>query len=136
MIYSWCLFALLFMLLPSPRAKAQEFSQEQLLGIWKIEKVWEGEQNVTEKHNPKENRWIELEANGFTSGGNPYGKNTGKWTFDASKNILSIDSYAGEDDDSEWEIKIESNKMLWVGTEKFRTTHVKLEYLKVNQIPK
>lgn len=59
--------------------------------------------DVSAQHNPANNRWIELMDDGsFVSDGDPYGRNTGKWTFDDTTRELFLDSDAGEGDDSYW----------------------------------
>ena len=92
--------------------KSQE---KQILGKWKMEKVYEGEQEVTAIHNPKNNRWIKFNRNGsFESGGDPYGYNDGTWELDLEKSILFIDSKT-EGDDSEWNVTFEEDKLIWTG---------------------
>jgi len=45
--------------------------------------VFDGDKEVTEQHNPKNNRWITFNKDGtFKSGGDPLGDNIGKWTMD------------------------------------------------------
>ena len=93
---------------------------ERIIGKWKMTKVLELSEDVTERHNPDNNRWIrfindtEIENGGaFESGRSDSTENTGKWFID--KDGLFIDSDAGEDDDSYWQVKIDENKMYWKG---------------------
>lgn len=73
-------------------------------------------QDVSEQHNPKKNRWIELKADGtFVSDGDPYGRNTGKWIFNANTQELFLDSDAGEGDDSYWTIKRTGDDLVLTG---------------------
>ena len=75
---------------------------------------------------------IEFNKNGtFKSGGDPYGENTGKWSFNEQE-ILFIDSDAGEDDDSYWQVKISKDTMIWQGmkfdfAKRFEIIHQKIE---------
>ena len=87
----------------------------KIIGIWMMEKVYEYDNDVTEKHNPKNNRWIEFKADGsFISDGDPFGRNTGRWTVDNTKSILYIDSDV-DDDDSEWKVTFENDEVIWTG---------------------
>ncbi len=89
-------------------------------------KVYEYEKDVTEKHNPKNDRWIEFKPDGsFTSGGEPFGQNTGKWTADNEKSVLYIDSDV-DDDDSEWKISFADDQMVWTGIGHPRKENTKL----------
>ena len=92
-----------------------ESMNKQLLGTWMIERVYEGENDVTAQHNPSGNRWIKFNRNGsFESGGDPYGHNDGNWELDTTKSILFLDSNT-EDDDSEWNVSFQDNKVIWQG---------------------
>jgi len=93
---------------------------EQIIGKWKMTKVMELSEDVTAKHNPDNNRWIsfindaEIKNDGtFESGSGDKTENTGKWFI--NKDELFIDSDAGEDDDSYWQITIDEDKMHWKG---------------------
>lgn len=91
-----------------------------------MDKVYEYEQDVTEKHNPKENRWIEFKEDGtFVSDGDPTGRNTGKWRLDMENSILYIDSRV-EGDDSEWNIIFDGKKTIWTGIGHQRKENTKL----------
>lgn len=106
--------------------------EKQLIGKWTMVKVYNDENDVTNKHNPKNNRWIKFNRNGsYESGGDPYGDNDGEWELDSEKLILFLDSKM-EDDDSEWEISFEDNKTIWTGIgtprqEQFKLIHKKME---------
>jgi len=87
----------------------------RIIGTWTMEKVYEYENDVTEKHNPKNNRWIEFKADStFVSDGEPFGRNTGRWTADNNNFILNIDSDV-DDDDSEWKVTFDQDQMTWTG---------------------
>ena len=92
---------------------------DRMMGRWVIEKIWKDRtEDVTEEHNPQGNRYFILNKDGsFESGGDPYGKNTGEWTFDTSTKTLYIDSDAGEDDDSYWIVSLNGEQMHWQGTQ-------------------
>lgn len=106
--------------------------EKQLVGKWSMEHVYEGEYEVTEKHNPKSNRWIKFNRNGsFESGGDPHGYNDGTWELDTEKLVLFLDSNT-EDDDSEWKITFDEDKTIWrgIGTprqESFKLVHKRME---------
>jgi len=77
--------------------------------------VFDGENDATQRHNPKSNRWIKFNRNGsFESGGYPHGYNDGIWELDSEKMVLFIDSKV-EGDDSEWNLSFEGEKMIWTG---------------------
>ena len=88
--------------------------------------VYDNSTNVTNQHNPKKDRWIIFYKDGsYKSGGVPYGKNEGQWTFHEADNVLYLDSDAGTGDDSYWVLQIRKSKMNWSGarssfTERFR----------------
>ncbi|BDD12102.1 hypothetical protein FUAX_45340 (plasmid) [Fulvitalea axinellae] len=89
--------------------------KRRLVGKWTMVKVYDGDNDVTEKHNPKNNRWIKFNRNGsFESGGDPHGYNDGEWEFDSKKKVLFLDSNT-KDDDSEWKVSFEGNKMIMRG---------------------
>lgn len=106
--------------------------KKQLIGKWTMVKVFDGENDVTNEHNPKNNRWIKFNRNGsFESGGDPHGYNDGNWELDPEKLILFLDSNT-EDDDSEWRISFDENKTVWTGIgtprqERFKLIHMKME---------
>jgi len=106
--------------------------KKQLIGKWTMIKVYDGENDVTNKHNPKNNRWIKFNRNGsFESGGDPHGYNDGSWELDPEKLILFLDSNT-EDDDSEWKIDFDDNKTIWTGIgtprqEQFKLISKKME---------
>lgn len=108
-------------------------TKKKLLGKWQMQKVYEQETDMSHIHNPKDDRWIEFYADGsFESGGTPYGKNTGKYILGKNKQTLSLDSDAGEEDDSKWTVSVEKGKMIWigVGSARQRTTRVLYEKVK------
>lgn len=89
--------------------------EDKIIGTWNMVKVYEYDEDVTEKHNPMNDRWIEFKEDGsFESGGEPFGKNTGRWTVDNENSILYIDSDV-DDDDSEWKVSFEGEETIWTG---------------------
>jgi hypothetical protein len=89
--------------------------EERLTGAWTMHQVYEYDADVTEKHNPSGNRWVEFNSDGtFVSDGDPFGQNTGRWKADNETTVLIIDSDV-DDDDSEWNVSFEGNLMIWTG---------------------
>lgn len=83
-------------------------------------KVLDRSVDVTKKHNPENNRWIrfikdEKVKNGgiFESGQDDKKENTGRWSINGFE--IFIDSDAGDDDDSYWQVIIDGDKMHWIG---------------------
>ncbi len=97
-----------------------------------MDKIYEGERDVTIAHNPENNRWIKFNRNGsFESGGDPYGYNDGNWSIDDEKSTLFLNSSV-ENDDSEWKVIFQNGKMIWTGIgtprqESFRLTYSRTE---------
>ena len=105
---------------------ASENLDKHITGVWKMDKVYEYGKDVSEKHNPKNNRWIEFKDDGtFISDGDPFGKNTGRWKIDNDKSILIIDSDV-DDDDSEWSLTLTGDEMIWTGIGNYRKENTKL----------
>ena len=104
--------------------------EQQLIGEWSLEKVYEAEEDVTERHNPKHNRWIKFNEDGtFVSDGDPFGRNTGRWSVDNKESILRIDSDV-EGDNSEWKVSMRNGRTIWTGMghprkESTRIIHIK-----------
>lgn len=102
-----------------------------ILGKWMMDQVIQDGKDVSAEHNPKKNRYFIMnEDNTFESGGAPYGKNRGKYTFNPIENTLFIDSDSGDEDDSNWTIRFEEGKMFWQGTgtawaERFQIIYVR-----------
>lgn len=88
---------------------------KKILGTWYIHRIYDGEKDVTNEHNPKNDRWIKFNKNGsFESDGTPYGYNDGNWELDIDKSTLFIDSKI-ENDDSEWNIIFKGEEFIWTG---------------------
>ena len=103
---------------------------KKIIGTWSMYKVYEYDKDVTEKHNPNNNHWIEFKADGtFVSDGDPFGRNTGRWKTDNKKSVLIIDSDT-DNDDSEWNVTFEGNKMIWTGIGHPRKENTKLVHVK------
>ena len=103
-------------------------TRADLVGRWDMERIVEQGTDVSDAHNPAGDRFIVLRADGtFESGGQPYGPNTGRWTYDPVRRELGLDSDAGPQDDSRWIVRLEGDVMEWggVGSEfarRFRIT--------------
>ena len=89
-------------------------------GQWKMIKVLDRSIDVTKDHNPGKDRWIkfmkdEQVPNGglFESGRGNKKENTGRWSIKGFE--LFIDSDAGDDDDSYWQVIIKGDEMHWIG---------------------
>ena len=81
-----------------------------------MEAIYQDGQDVTEEHDPSDNRWFEFSSDGtFISDGDPHGRNTGRWILNRETNELHIDSDAGENDDSYWIISLQDDTMRWKG---------------------
>ena len=94
--------------------------EDPLLGHWMMEKVIMDGVDVTQDHDPENERFFILRADGtMESGGRPYGPNTGRYTYNEAERTLFLDSDAGEEDDSRWVVEIKSDTMTWqgIGTE-------------------
>ncbi len=90
--------------------------RDLLVGRWDMTGVYERGQNVTDQHDPAGDRFIELRADGtFESGGQPYGRNTGRWTYDHNRRDLVLDSDLGSGDDSQWVVTLRGDEMEWGG---------------------
>ena len=108
---------------PAPRVRpasadplAALSERDRLVGRWRMATVSDRDRDVTDEHNPSRNRHIALHADGtFESGGDPYGRNTGRWTYDAGSNTLGLDSDLGPDDDSVWTVSLRGDVMEWRG---------------------
>lgn len=88
---------------------------KKIIGTWTIEKVYEYGKDVTNKHNPDKDRWIEFRPNGtFVSDGKPFGPNKGRWTTDDNNFILFIGSEV-DDDDSKWKVTFNHDSTSWTG---------------------
>lgn len=97
-----------------------------------MHQVFQDSTDVSNEHNPANNRFIEFFADGtFRSGGDPNGENTGEYSFD-EKGILFLDSDAGPDDDSYWSVAYSNSQMKWNGVgapraERFTIVHQRVK---------
>lgn len=108
--------------------------KNDLTSKWMMHQVWEGEQNVTEQHNPNHDRYIWFRTDGtFESGGTPYGTNTGKYNLDAEAGTIFLDSDAGEGDDSEWRLSIKGEKLTMRGIGTPRQESFQLVFIKADE---
>ena len=87
-----------------------------LTHTWKMMQVSSDGNDVSQEHNPNNDRFIRFTEDGsFESGGTPTGTNTGKYMLNINEGTLFLDSDAGEDDDSKWNILIKGDEMTWTG---------------------
>ncbi len=124
-------FALILASVFIPGCSSRATLEKQLLGKWTMEKVYEYGGDSSLKHNPNHNRYFQFNPDGtFISDGDPFGRNTGRWTVDNEKSILFIDSDV-EDDDSEWNVMMAGDSTIWTGIGHPRKENTKLVHLKV-----
>jgi hypothetical protein len=106
-------------------------------GTWKMTKVLDRTEDVTPNHNPDNNRWIrfiknEKIQNGglFESGRGEQKENTGKWSLNGFE--IFIDSDAGDDDDSYWQVIVDGSEMHWIGQRFDFNKRFEIFYKRVN----
>ena len=100
----------------SAAAPASSPARSALVGWWTMSKIIDQGTDVSAEHNPEGDRYIVLRSDGqFESGGQPYGRNTGRWSYDPVRAELALDSDAGPDDDSRWVVRLRGNTMEWTG---------------------
>ena len=119
---SLLILTLLFILSFAVSCSRETSFSEKISGKWKMVKVLELNDDVTENHNPGNNRWISFKANPdtsfqgtFESGTGEERENTGKWFYDEKLNEFFLDSDAGEEDDSYWQVSFNADTMCWKG---------------------
>ncbi len=87
-----------------------------LVGRWAMERVLDDGADVSATANPAGDRFVVLHADGtFESGGQPYGRNTGRWVYNDRTRRLGLDSDLGPDDDSVWTVSLRGDTMEWTG---------------------
>ncbi len=92
---------------------------EQITGRWEMEQVLRNGNDVTAEHDPDDDRFIVIIADGTFRSGGHFGENTGRWSIDTDTGELFIDSDAGENDDSYWFISFDDDVMTWTGARGF-----------------
>ena len=111
---------------------ASKSLNSELSHTWKMMQVTSEGEDVTQEHNPNNDRFIQFKPDGtFKSGGTPMGVNTGKYILDINAGTLFLDSDAGEDDDSKWNVQIGSNQMVWTGIGSAWHQNFKLTFEKI-----
>ena len=91
-------------------------SNVEIYGKWDMYQVIQSGQDVTAEHNPHNERFLVLNEDGtFETGGRPYGKNTGQYSFDKNEMKLILDSDVGPEDDSQWVVSMKGDTMHWRG---------------------
>lgn len=108
--------------------------EKKLIGKWMMEEVIQDGKDVSEKHNPKHNRYFVFKVDGtIESDGDPYGPNTGRYFVNNLNKTFYLDSAQGpDDDDSIWSVTFEEGKMIWVGVgtewaERFRIVYKRVK---------
>lgn len=100
----------------APLAPPVSTMAERVVGRWEMERVLDRGTDASDIHNPGGDRYVLLRADGsFESGGQPYGRNTGRWTLDPAYDELMLDSDLGDADDSYWIVTVEGDEMEWAG---------------------
>ena len=113
------------------RGQPRNAAASPLVGRWDMAGVYDRGADVTADANPAGDRYIVLRPNGsFESGGQPYGLNTGRWTYTPRTRTLALDSDLGPDDDSQWVVTLRDDVMEWDGAgsafaRRFRITAVR-----------
>ena len=98
-------------------ATAPRSDRAALVGRWDMERIYDGDADVSILQNPERDRYIALRADGsFESGGGPYARNAGRWTFDDATRTLTLDSDLGPSDDSRWTVALDGDLMRWTST--------------------
>ncbi len=101
---------------PPGTTETRDSARLALVGRWNMERILDDGTDVSAEANPAGDRYITLHADGtFESGGQPYGRNTGRWTYDAGARRLGLDSDLGPDDDSVWTVTLQDDLMIWNG---------------------
>ncbi|RKD92421.1 lipocalin-like domain-containing protein [Mangrovibacterium diazotrophicum] len=91
-------------------------SKNDITGNWMMHQVLQSGQDVTADHNPHGDRYIIFKADStFESGGQPFGKNTGKYSYNATEGTLFLDSDTGPEDNSHWKVTLTKDTMHWQG---------------------
>ena len=91
-------------------------TERQLVGTWRMAAVFQDGVDVSDTQNPARNRRIVLRSDrSFLADGDPYGRNTGVWTYDAAAGTLELVSDLGTADDSVWRVSIQGREMVWRG---------------------
>ncbi|MEM0962480.1 MAG: hypothetical protein AAGK21_08110 [Bacteroidota bacterium] len=102
---------------PTPRPTVEDRPPvSPLVGRWDMERVLDDGSDVTDQHDPNNDRFIVLFDDGtFESGGGPYGRNTGRWIYNTNTRRLGLDSDLGPEDDSIWTVTLRGDTMEWSG---------------------
>lgn len=99
-------------------AGTQDLS-ERIVGRWEMEQVLRNGNDITAEHNPDDDRYIVINADGTFKSGGHFGENSGRWSIDPKTHELFIDSDAGEEDDSYWFVSFDDAIMTWTGSRGF-----------------
>ena len=90
--------------------------KRQVEGEWTMHAVIQQGEDVSNEHDPYDERYFIMKQNGtFESGGRPFEKNTGKYILNEEEKTLFLDSDVGPEDDSNWKISVNNDTMYWKG---------------------
>ena len=108
-LFCFCLFGVLFLNF------RDEKTDEQILGTWTLVSVFKDSINVTDAHDPFDERYIRFLPQGsFQSDGRPFDCNSGDWTISESGSILKLRSTVDYDNGA-WMIRVQGDRMEWKG---------------------
>lgn len=127
------LLSALLCLLSCIKAEEESVKEPTIIGKWEMHKVFDGDSDVTRdaNFNPEGNRWAQFNSDStFITDGDPYGRNTGRWSLNDSTKVLFLDSDADEGDDSYWIVDIKSDTMHWQGTNSAFTELLRVIHLR------
>ena len=113
-------YLLTFCLLACTLACSRPQQSASIAKKWMMHTVVRNGTDVTERHIPNNERWIEFHTDStFASGGRPFGENSGSYTLETRNDslFLFIKSNAGDDDDSSWIVELSDSTMEWRGIE-------------------
>lgn len=85
-----------------------------LVGRWKMYRVYRGNAEITNEYLPDADRWIEFNMDHtFVSNGKTYRRIAGTFTLDERNGLLSFDTDLGFGEKSYWHVEYDGEKMIW-----------------------
>lgn len=108
-LFCFCLFGVLFLNF------RDEKTDEQILGTWTLVSVFKDSINVTDTHDPFDERYIRFLSEGsFQSDGRPFNYNSGEWNRSGDGSLLKLCSNVDYDNGA-WMIRVQGDRMEWKG---------------------